>query len=450
VFTVVALLLIASAAAPARHADGFRGVWYMNQPQADEFKYKYSGGLGTYPQQHVPIAVYSPKSNKTFFTFGGSTGMPKGLLNLVSYYDHTTGEVANPVVLMERPTNDAHCNSTLALDDAGHVYVFCNAHGTGAQAYVFRSREPYSIDAFDVVREQNFSYSQVWPVEGRGLLWLHTLYKDGRRRVFASADMGPARQLLDIGMGSYAVSWSDGRRVAMVADFHPKPGGLNARTNIYYLETRDFGQTWTNVRGDVLTLPLTEPQNPALVHDFAGEKLLVYLKDLAFDADGRPVILYLTATSYKSGPAGGPRAWHTARWTGTEWLRREIVPADHNYDHGSLYIESDGVWRVIAPTAPGPQPHSTGGQIEVQLSRDQGMKWEKVQTLPTQSGWNQTYVRRPLNAHPDFYALWADGNALEPSESDLFFCTKAGVVFRLPREMTGDRAKPQPVAREKD
>ena len=47
------------------------------------------------------------------------------------YFDHATGEVPRPVVLMERPTNDAHCNSVLSLDDAGHVYVFCNAHGSG-------------------------------------------------------------------------------------------------------------------------------------------------------------------------------------------------------------------------------------------------------------------------------------------------------------------------------
>src|SRR4051794_29189093 len=38
-------------------ADGYRGIWYFNQPSGDE--YKYSGGFATYPQQHVPIAWYS-------------------------------------------------------------------------------------------------------------------------------------------------------------------------------------------------------------------------------------------------------------------------------------------------------------------------------------------------------------------------------------------------------
>jgi len=30
-----------------KKADGYRGIWYMNQPSGDEFVYKYSGGLGT-------------------------------------------------------------------------------------------------------------------------------------------------------------------------------------------------------------------------------------------------------------------------------------------------------------------------------------------------------------------------------------------------------------------
>lgn len=437
-----------------RHTDGFRGVWYMNQPQKDQFKYKYSGGLATYPQQLAPIAVYSPKANKTFFTFGASAGkIGKGLLDAVSFFDHATGEVANPVVLVERPSNDAHCNPTLALDYGGRIWVFCNAHGTGAPAYIYRSREPFSIEAFDLVREENFSYSQVWPVQGQGLVWISTHYNDGRRRVFSSLidPAGPTfsepKQLLDIELGSYAISWSDGKRVFLAADYHPRPGGLNARTNIYFLQTSDAGQTWANVRGEAQALPINTPDNPALIHDFARERTLVYLKDVTFDAEGNPVILFLSSHGHQSGSESDPRIWQTARWTGKDWVFREIQRADHNYDHGSLYIEPDGAWRLIAPTAPGPQPSTTGGQIEVQLSHDQGMTWKKLQSFDVQSGRNQTYIRRPLNASSDFYALWADGDSLNVSESDLYFCNQAGSVFRLPREISGQRGRPEPVLR---
>jgi hypothetical protein len=54
-------------------ADGYRGIWYMNQRTEDEYRFKYSGGLGTYCAKHSPFAVYRPEVNKTFFCFGGTT-----------------------------------------------------------------------------------------------------------------------------------------------------------------------------------------------------------------------------------------------------------------------------------------------------------------------------------------------------------------------------------------
>jgi hypothetical protein len=122
-----------------------------------------------------------------------------------------------------------------------------------------------------------------------------------------------------------------------------------------------------------------------------------------------------------------------------------MMPADHNYDHGSLYIEPDGAWRLIAPTEPGPQPDTTGGQVTIHVSSDLGAHWSKVKTLDVPAGRNQTYVRKPLNARPEFYAIWADGDPLKPSESDLYFCDQSGNQFRLPRMINGECGKPEPI-----
>ena len=49
-----------------------------------------------------------------------------------------------------------------------------------------------------------------------------------------------------------------------------------------------------------------------------------------------------------------------------------------------------------------------------------------------------------MNAHPDFYALWADGDAKKPSESFLYFTNQSGSrVWRLPGVMKGEFAKPE-------
>ncbi|RYF11439.1 MAG: hypothetical protein EOO42_21315, partial [Flavobacteriales bacterium] len=40
---------------------GYRSIWYSNEPSKDEYVYKYSGGLGTYPANHYPFSLYVAK-----------------------------------------------------------------------------------------------------------------------------------------------------------------------------------------------------------------------------------------------------------------------------------------------------------------------------------------------------------------------------------------------------
>lgn len=443
----------------AQVADGYRGIWYMNQPVEGEYHYKYSGGFATYPQQHAPIAIYVPSQRKTYFVFGGSAGhiseANDELQHLVSYYDHAAGTVPRPVRILQKRTEDAHDNPTLAIDAAGHLFVFSSAHGTTRPSYIHRSKRPYDISEWELLVATNFSYTQPWYLPpSRRFLFLHTLYQNGERtlnwKTSTDGKNWSAPQLLaHIELGDYQVSFRQGDtdRVATAFDLHPNHGragtGLNFRTNLYYAETRDGGTTWTTVDGQKLTLPLTEAKNPALVHDYRAEDLNVYMKDLAFTADGNPVLLFLTSKGFNPGPGSGPYQWQTARWTGRDWEFHAFTTSDHNYDHGSLYIEADGAWRVIAPTAPGPQPFGTGGDMVMWLSRDQGARWSMVKALTHDSRYNHTYARKPVDAHPEFYALWADGSPLEPTPSSLYFATRDGAVFKLPTRMDSAFAKPE-------
>jgi hypothetical protein len=439
--------------------DGYRGIWYMNQPLKSEHRYKYSGGFATYPQWHMPIALHVAAQRKTFFVYGGSAGniSERGdeLQHLVSYYDHATGTVPRPVRLVQKRTEDAHDNPTLSIDAAGHLFVFSSAHGTGRPSYLHRSKRPYDISEWELIEKTNYSYTQPWYLpESRRFLFMHTLYVKGERtlnwKTSADGRIWTAPQLLaHIEMGDYQLTARDGNtdRVGVAFDLHPNQGragkGLNYRTNLYYAETRDAGATWINAAGQPLAPPLTTAQNPALVRDYRAEDLSVYLKEIAFTAEGRPVILYLTSKGFDPGPQSGPFQWYTARWTGQVWDYRTFTTSDHNYDHGTLYIEPDGTWRIIAPTEPGPQPWGTGGDMVMWTSRDQGAKWTRVKQLTSHSRYNHTYARKPVNAHPDFYAFWADGSPLEATPSALYFATKDGRVYRLPTQMTGAAAKPE-------
>jgi hypothetical protein len=69
-----------------------------------------------------------------------------------------------------------------------------------------------------------------------------------------------------------------------------------------------------------------------------------------------------------------------------------------------------------------------------------------VKQLTADAARNHTYVKRPINAHPDFYAIWADGDARARSESSLYFTDRLGTkVRRLPVHMTADAQVPEVV-----
>jgi len=440
---------------------GYRGIWYMNQPSGDEYVYKYSGGLGTYCAKHKPFAVYCDKVKKTFFCYGGTTtDSNRKLLHMVSYYNHKTGMVPRPTILLDKKTSDAHDNPVISVDDEGHIWGFSTSHGTSRPSYVHKSRKPYNVDEFDLVNPTkienghevpmtNFSYMQPWHLKNNGFACFFTRYNYpvDRTICFMTSRDGVKwsqwLRLAAIDKGHYQISAAGKTKAGSAFNFHPAGKGLNWRTNLYYIETDDLGKTWKSVDGRRLELPLTKPKNPALVHDYQTKGLNVYLKDIRFDSQDRPIILVVTSKGYESGPKNDPRTWTTARWMGTTWQIRPVCVSDNNYDMGSLFIEDGGTWRIIGPTETGPQPYNPGGEMAMWVTQDEGVTWKKVRQLTGNSPRNHTYARRPVNAHRYFYAIWADGHGREPSQSTLYFCDKQGNVRILPREMTSDFAEPR-------
>jgi hypothetical protein len=442
---VMGVVLCSSLAAQADNqtgtlgkADGYRGIWYYNQRQDNEYVFKYSGGLGTYCAKHRPFAIHAPDADKTFFCYGGTNAAGDTLLHMVSYFDHKTKTVPRPTILLDKKTTDAHDNPVVSIDTDGCIWVFSSSHGAARPSYVSVSRQPYSVESFRRVLTTNFSYTQPFHVPDKGFIFPQTIYKGGRAFYFQTSPNGEQwtkpKLISLIDQGHYQISEpAGGSRIGSAMNYHPRGKGLNWRTNLYYLETRDFGETWQSISGDELSLPLTKPDNLALVHDYEREKRNVYLKDITFDEEGCPIILYITSKGWQAGPQNDPRIWQTARWTGSEWDIQGSIRSDNNYDMGSLYVETGGAWRLIAPTETGPQPYNPGGEVAMWISNDQGATWKKEKQLTSDSAFNHTYVRRPINAHPEFYALWADGHARKKSASRLFFTDQTGThVWRLP------------------
>ncbi|MCX6326568.1 MAG: BNR-4 repeat-containing protein [Bacteroidia bacterium] len=427
-----------------------------------EYKYKYSGGLGTYPSNHYPFSVYVSEVNKTFFCYGGTNKSNITLLHEVSYFDHATGEVARPTIVLDKATTDAHDNPVIQVDKNGYIWLFSTAHATKRPSFIHRSVKPYDIKEFEripatkmmegkEVPMDNFSYLQMYYSNEHGFTGLFTHYEKVGGRVIAwmtskdGVHWSEWKDLSHLGVGHYQTSSNKGDLIGTSFNYHPNRkirGGLDYRTNLYYLQSKDFGKTWQAVDGKPIELPLKEVANKALIHDYDSEERNVYINDINFDKNGYPVILYITSKGPSPGAEDGPREWHTAHWTGKKWEIRPITISDHNYDMGSVYIEDDGTWRIIGPTETGPQQYNTGGEIAMWISKDEGQSWKKVKQLTSRSEYNHSYPRRPVNANPDFYAFWSDGHGRQLSKSHLYFSDQEGNVFILPEKMTGDFAKP--------
>lgn len=80
-------------------AEGYKGIWFT-VGQFSEFGDKCSGGLGTYTANHIPVAIYSPEVNKTFFVYEFS---PSRLYStnkkgdkVWMLPDHMKGDTASP------------------------------------------------------------------------------------------------------------------------------------------------------------------------------------------------------------------------------------------------------------------------------------------------------------------------------------------------------------------
>lgn len=423
-----------------RRADGYRGIWFT-LGQFSKHGDKYSGGLGTYTANHVPMAVYSPAADKTFFSYGGTIKGRRHLLIMASSFDHKTGLVPRPTIVHDKQgVDDPHDNGSLNVDDQGHVWVFVSGRARGRPGFKYRSKEPYSVAAFGRVSEEEMTYPQPWFVPGRGWLHLFTKYTRGRELYWETSPDGLTwsvdRKLAGMG-GHYQVSGEHQGRIASFFNYHPG-GNVDRRTNLYYVQTEDMGRTWTNADGTPLDLPLAAVKNPALVVDYAAEGKLTYTCDLNFDRDGRPLLLHVNGRGAEPGPENDPREFCLTRWDGHAWQTVAIAKTDHNYDMGSLWVAGD-TWKVIAPTSPGPRPYGGGGEMCLWSSTDQGKTWALTKQVTRGSPLNHNYARRPINARDPFFAFWADGDPSQFSESRLYFCDSNGEhVRQLPYDMAGE------------
>jgi len=432
-------------------ADGYKAIWFelgQKYPDGD----KYSGALGTYTAKHVPLAVYSEKADKTFFVYGGTKNEnERYLLCMIGEFDHKTEMVSKPTIVCDKQgVNDPHDNPSIMIDDEDFIWVFVSGRGRHRPGFKFRSKKPLSIDEFEQITEEEMTYPQPRNSE-YGYFHFFTKYTGVRQLYFETSTDGvnwtDDKMLAAIPVhegeksGHYQTSnMFDGRVLGTFFNRHPN-GIVDRRTDLYYVQTMDFGKTWTTVDGQKLDIPLKTQASPARVVDYASQSRNVYLKDMEYDSKGNPAILYIRSYSHEPGRRGGPYEWCVTKWNGNKWITFKVTESDHNYDMGSLYI-MENEWKIVGPTEPGPQKWGVGGELAVWKSTDEGETWKKEKQLTENSKMSHAYVRKPLNFKAPFCFFWASGHSHEFSKSELYFGDFDGNIWKLPYEMKNDVEKP--------
>lgn len=430
---------------------GYRGIWFeLNQKY--EYGDKYSGALGTYTAKHVPLAIYAKEVDKTFFVYGGTTIEDKRhLLCMIAEFDHKTGMVSKPTVVYDKQgIDDPHDNPSIMIDNEGFIWVFISGRGRKRAGFKYKSKKPFDIGEFLQITEEEITYPQPWNTE-HGFFHFFTKYTGVRQLYFETSKDGMTwtedKMLAAIAVnegeksGHYQISNSfDGKVVATFFNRHPN-GIVDRRTDLYYVQSKDFGKTWTTIDDVELHLPIKEQTSPTRVIDYASQSKNVYLKDLGFDSDGAPVCLYIRSYGHEPGRRSAPYEWCITKWDGKKWHTSVITTSDHNYDMGSLYILKDK-WSIVGPTEKGPQPWGVGGEIAIWQSTDKGETWKKLKKITESSELSHSYVRRPVNFKKPFCFFWSDGHSHKFSKSELYFGNFKGEIWKLPYSMKNDYEKP--------
>jgi len=431
--------------------NGYRGIWFeLNQKY--EYGDKYSGALGTYTAKHVPLAIYAPEVEKTFFVYGGTPSEDQRyLLCMIGEYDHKTDMVSQPTVVYDNNgVDDPHDNPSILIDGSGYIWVFISGRSSRRSGYKYKSKTPYSTKEFVQITEEEMTYPQPRHTDF-GFFQFFTKYTGVRQLYFETSKDG--------------ISWTDDKLLAAIPEKegeksghyqtsdlyngkvlgtffnrHPK-GNVNKRTDLYYIQSDDFGTTWSTVNGISTPVPIVDLASPARVMDYASQNKNLYLKDMGFTAEGNPACLYIRSNGHEPGPKSVPYEWCITKWNGTEWQTTVITTSDHNYDMGSLFIGQDD-WKIVGPTEKGPQEWGVGGELAIWQSKDKGETWKKAKTITEHSSLSHSYVRRPVNYKAPFSFFWADGDSHQLSKSELYFGNFEGDIWKMPYNMTEDYEMP--------
>src|SRR4051794_3426276 len=309
----------------------------------------------------------------------------------VAAFDHDSG-IRTTAVLHSNLQVDDHSNPALLVRPDGRIAVFYSGH-SGDRMYYRVSKRPEDITSWEAeatiptntVGQYGFTYPNPIRLSAESKSYL--FWRGGNfNPTFSTQPDGQS-------------SWSAARNLILVSgerpyvkydSYHGDTIGFaftNAHpseasdVNIYYAYYKNGGIYKANgTRIGTLGTPIA-PSQADKVFDNADK---TWVHDVAFDSQGRPVIVFADFASTTD------HRYRYARWTGSQWVSYQITPAG-----GSISLD-------------GKQPYYSGGITldhenpnTVYLSRDVGGIFEVETWSPPDGGksWSRPAVPASSSAN---------------------------------------------------
>ena len=310
----------------------------------------------------------------------------------VSAFDHDSG-IPTTVVLHSKLQIDDHTNPALLVWPDGRIEVFYAGHN-GDRMYYRVTRNPEDITSWEpeatisTNTSGHFGFTYPNPIRLSAEAKTYLFWRGGNwNPTFSTRQDGQstwsrARNLIMVsGQRPYVKYDSKGGDTIGFAftNAHPAEAG---DVNIYYAYYKHGGIYKADGSRIASLGTAIAPSQADKVFDNADK---VWVHDMAFDSQGRPVIVFADFVSTTD------HRYRYARWTGTRWVSHQITAAG-----GSISTEGKG------------QPYYSGGITldhedpdTVYLSRDVGGVFE-VETWTTPDGgasWSRTAVTANSSAN---------------------------------------------------
>jgi len=352
----------------------------------------------------------------------------------VAAYEHATAKWTGPFkagesILGKTPGAkiDNHGKPAMIIDNAGYIHLFFGGHGglprhgtnplgdthNGQQIHVV-SKKPQDITAWEVL--DNIppfgTYDQVVKMNNGDIYlfyrhgahrsnWVYQVSTDNGRSFAAPVSILKTKLRTDTpGINDTWYAWfkkGRGGEIIAAINYHvcreDPSKHIGERHNGYYMVMDTKDHVWRNVKGEVLTAPVTKEQadDMALVVD-TGD-LWTVLGTVTLDDAGNPHVTFNVGEGMGLHH-GGPKQVTHYRWTGEAW-----------YSGGSTELPV-GVGDIRAKSPNDVSlllAHKEEGRGEVAWwnSVDGGQSFAKGEVLIQQEKTGFAVTSLIRNAHPD-------------------------------------------------